>query len=373
MIRSFRNSRFMRAISFLMAISIFTVSCDPEGDLTNNALMDKEIEKQIEAMSSIYTPAQCGEARVQLQRAKSYVLSRSKLGMVSRENLLNYMIDEAVANGEIESISQQERDLVVSTFKENAYFLNSSSLSPVFENMKIKGTISESEMNVLISLEERLADVTTESEAVDAFNELRADMQSFTNVSNNFTQALSMGLDQAELAMCANMLDGETQYNDTQVQQRCEILQCVTEYTWVVQLITVVIAVVAIILAIFTFGFSLLLVSITFAACVLVPVLVCSLIPCPDEPCPDGQELVCHPNFQLLENGLCFAEGFSIIGDGLFSQPTNGTNCPAGSFYAGSFVGCAWGPLTTGIFSGLVDGEDYWADGTGAFHRPVCN
>ena len=263
----------MRAVCFLMAISIFTVSCDPNGDLVNNAKMDNEIEKQIEAMNSMYSPEQCEEARKQLQRAKSYVLSRSKLGMVSREGLLTFMIDEAIANGEIEDISQQERNLVVSTFKENAYFLNSSSLSPVFENMKNKGTVSETEMNMLISLEERLSDVTTENEAVDAFNELRTDLQSATNITSNFKQALSIGLDQAELAMCADMLDSETQYSDTQVQQRCEILQCVTEYTWVVQLITVVIAVVAIVLAIFTLGFSLLLVSVTFAAWVLVPVL----------------------------------------------------------------------------------------------------
>jgi len=356
-----------------MAVSIFTISCDPNGDLVNNAKIDNEIDKQIEAMESMYSVEECNDARVQLQRAKQYVLSRSKLGLVSREGLLNHLIDESILNGEIENIPQDERDKVVSIFKENSYFLNNSSRSPVFENMKNNGTISQSEMSILLSLEERLTDVTTENEAVTVFNKLRIDIESDSHISSEFKYALNTGLDQAELAMCAEIIDSETIYSNDNLQERCEILQCVTEYTWVVALIDVALAVVGILLGIFTFGFTWWLVAATFASWVLVPLLVCSLIPCPEDDCPEGEELTCHPNFQLLANGLCFADGFSIIGDGLFSEPTNGIDCPPGSVYSGSFTGCAHGPLSTGIFSNLTEGEDYWSDETGAFHRPVCN
>ena len=87
-----------------------------------------------------------------------------------------------------------------------------------------------------------------------------------------------------------------------------------TEYTWVIQVITVVIAVVAIVLAIFTLGFSLLLVTATFAAWVLVPIVVCSFLPCPDAECPDGQSLTCVPGFTLnTDNRLYLQNRFRFI------------------------------------------------------------
>lgn len=373
MILKIRNSGFLRVICLFMTISILAISCDPNGDLVNNYRMDKEIEKQLAVMSSQYSTEECNQARKVLQRGKRYVQSRSKLGLVSRADVLGHLIDEGIRNGEIKNVSQKERDKVVETFSNDAFALNSNSLDPVYGHLKNDGRITEYEQDYLVTLEDRVERASSTQEAISIFNKVRSEMKNNQKMTESFKQALNLGFDQAELAICAAAAEGDLRMSEDGTSSRCEIWTCVTEYTWQIQVIMVVIAIVAIVLAIFTFGFSLLLVTVTFAAWVLVPVVVCAFLPCPEEDCPNGEALTCQNNFVLNADNLCFAEGFKVVGDALYSDPTSGTNCPPGAIYTGSLTGCFHGLMTDGIFGDLQEGEDYWADETGAYHLPVCN
>ncbi len=371
----FRNSGIMRLVCLLMAVCIFGISCDPNGSLANDYRMDKEIDEQVKRMETKYSKDECTKARKMLTKAKAYLLANNANGLVSREGLLNYMIDKSIEDGTLPQISAGERKEVVERFVKDAYFLNDESLDPVYEKMRLEDRITMQERDFLVSFEDQLVAALNEAEVVEIFNAVRNQLPSTTSLTSEFKNALNLGMDQAELAMCAAGRDGRAEV-DKSTNDRCQIEVCITEYKWVFAIINVVIAVVSIVLAIFTFGFSLLLTVVTFAAWVLVPVITCLFVDCPEPDCPDGQSFTCLSGFTLNSDNLCFAAGFSFVGDGIFSDPTSGTDCPPGTFYTGAMLGCAHGTIGSqagGIFGDLVDGEDYWADGDGAYHRPVCN
>ena len=198
-------------VVWLMLISITLVSCDPNGDLVNNYRIDQEIEKQLEAMGTQYTPEEVENARVMLQKAKSYVLSKSKLGLVSRADVVNYLIDESITSGDIEGVSQEERDLFVETFSKDQFFLtDKETLDPMYGYLNHDGRVTTAERSYLESFEDRLMNLTTEAEVIDAFNDVKTEISNMGNLSSNFKKALEIGMNQGELAMVTAAIDKDT-------------------------------------------------------------------------------------------------------------------------------------------------------------------
>ena len=380
--KNFRDTYFAKFFCYLMVLSFVLVSCDPEGDLINNHRIDKEIDKKIESMENSFTPQECDQARLLLQEAKALAMTKSRIGRFDRSALLDQLLGQAIQRGEL-SMSNAERTELVQRMEADAFHLGTpeESLDGFYDWLALDGRINGVENAYLKGFEDRLENLTSQSEVEASFNAIRAELSSDNTLSGPFKQALSAGMEQAELMMCATEGDGLDQIQGPVVsQERCSIEVCVKEYKWVIAIITIVIAVVAIILAIFTFGLSLKFISITAAVWKLVVTVVCETLPCPigPEDCPPGQVLTCLPGFILNGDNLCEGTGFALMGRALFGSKDSNGNCPPGSYdtSASPPIECAFGSIDNvsgGIFSGLVDGESFWVNGSRAFHIPVCN
>ena len=102
------------------------------------------------------------------------------------------------------------------------------------------------------------------------------------------------------------------------------------------------------ILSWFTFGLiGLVAMLIVVASWVLVTVIICYVLPCEPESCPDGQVPTCDSGFSLVNGFCCSTFLNNIDGAGLFALIEPGKPCPPNTIDLG------YGKCFFGTFASL--------------------
>lgn len=165
-------------------------------------------------------------------------------------------------------------------------------------------------------------------------------------------------MDGAEKSVCYE----ELSESDVSGRWWCE--ECSYTLHWEYVIISFVIMAVAWLLAVVTFGISVLVASVVLVAVwVSTWVLTCIWVWCEDQGlCPDGQDPVCEGSFTFDESiPACtsdrFPEGaFEFMGCIYSDLPANG-NCPPGTIPSGQI--CQWECFNSGD-TPVVNADGNW-------------
>lgn len=365
-----RNSRFMRAICFLMAISIFTISCDPNGDLLTDSKIAHQAELLASEMQGEYT---CQEIEDYLRKAVNYVKLNHFNGIVTSEGaLLNFLIEDAKSENKINNADLEAINLIDLSDRMTSlhYRTSTESISDLLLSLKSDGDISNEEFDIILSLENHLKS-NSRDDAITVIDNKINYVDENSNLSADNRARLVRSMELAKLMLCDSDIDYKVSSFDKSdnLKKSCEHEICFEEHRWELAVSYVVVTVLTI-LGWFTFGLtSLVAVLIAVTSWVLVTVVICFIIDC-DPDCPEGTEPTCAEGWNM-ENGFCCHPTANIIeGTGIFAAKT-GNDCPPGSIDLGNgrcFIG------TFDSFGLSTDNGVSTFDECGGFvgHIPIC-
>lgn len=358
--RNFRNSRFGKVTIWVMFLCITLSSCDPKRHLVNEMLMQKQAEKVAEFYALSGVDMDCEKVQFYLSRAKNYVLSNNSQGhLTTREELISFLSQQAVSYGDLSASEVTANNLSqVNTLAEYSRFVtNGSSIEPMVKALVDQSTLTQSDGSFLMGLQTKLSTDSNNdpSATLEILDDKLTELSANASISESHKQAISQSINVTKSLLCgsgsANLLSGDnssgTNYSEGQTaSSRCEIIECMTTYEWVLAIVYVVVTVILFILAIFTFGLSLLFTTIiAVAVWTLATVVTCWIINCDDPLCPEGKTPKCQGNFILDEAGRrCInpnlpSNAFIFQGCVLSPRPSNGI-CPSGS--TGQGQNCLW-------------------------------
>ncbi len=331
----FRRSSIAKLMSFLMAIAIFATSCS---DYITNEQIDSQSDKMLAQYSGFISAEECATFKTTIDAIKSYVWQQRNNGVSpTRADIAMFVYDYQATNGIIASPNQTEK-------KKFADFVQSNSWSGD-QNSIINKLIEENYFNtnvgnVLKVFKANFENVTSYSQAYTVIDNMKTNA-ALNSLSQQEKNALFNALDGAEKSVCYQ----ETSQNDLQIRGLCE--ECSWTLHWVALVISIVVTVVAWILAVVTFGLSTLVTSVVlFTVWAATWVLVCIWVLCDkQELCLDGQFPQCEGSFTFNPNiPACthppFAIGDFDFNGCIFSPLLSTGGCPLGSIKQGQ--NCLW-------------------------------
>lgn len=357
-----------------MLLSITFVSCDPNGHIVAEVSMQKHAEEISEFYASAGVNLDCTQIKQYLTKARSYVIANNTQGQpTSPTELITYLAQEAVNVGDMTAseIAPEKLNEVTSLAEYLRFVTNGSTIEPMVDALVGQSTLTAVDKDFIMGLEDELVLNSNDSPAgtVQVVNQKLGELAANATISANHKDAFTTSLNIAKSMFCDDGSSsslvagnsGQTNIDDQAVSSRCEIIECLTTYEWVLAFIYVVVTIVVFLLAIFTFGLSLLFTTIiAVAVWTLVTVVFCYSIPCPGEPlCPEGQTATCQGTFVLDEEGRrCINpnlpdDAFILFGCVVTTRPASGI-CPPGTMPQGT--NCAWDCFFPD--PGLVVGSD---------------
>lgn len=319
-----------------MTLSIFLVSCDPEGHYLTEHKVDQKID---EIASNIGSEMDCSKIEQYIRKGISFVRANHQRGIFTSEAvLLNYLIEEAKKNGESGSNEITKEQIASIGDKMNSlnYVTPTESIDLYLTSLIEKGEMSPVEQSFLLELESELKKSGKENAGI-AFDKMKQKLSTISEISVDRKQYLSQSLDLAKQVLCADSGDTRiTKLNSGDNGDRCEITVCIEEKRWELQ-ISYVVVTILVILSWFTFGLTgLVAMLIAVASWVLVTVIICYVLPCEPQPCADGQTPTCVSGFNLVNGFCCSSFLNNIDGTGLFALKEPGKSCPPGTIDLGN-------------------------------------
>lgn len=357
--KKFRDSRFAKFMAWVMLMSITLVSCDPERHVVNEISMQKHAEEISEFYALSGVNLDCSKVKQYLTKAKNYVLNNNGQGhLTSRTELISYLAQEAVTAGDMSANEITPNNLSqVTSFAEYMRFVtNGSSIEPMLNKLVEQSTLTSADGSFILGLQNQLEEESNDSpaETIGVLNDKLNELSSSTTITGSHKDALTTSMNITKALLCDNGStsaissgnNSTVSTPDQAVSSRCEIIECMTTYEWTLAIVYVVLTIVLVILAIFTFGLSLFFTTIiAVVVWTLATVVTCWIVDCDDPLCPEGQTPTCQGNFILDEEGRrCINPNLpnnAFIFQGCILSPRleNGT-CPPGSTPKGQ--NCEW-------------------------------
>ncbi len=345
----------------MMLLSFTIVSCDSGGMLSSNVAIDNHAQEIVDFYASQNIDLDCVDIKGYLLKARNKVLQDSNLGLkVSNGSLTEYLIQEAKQNGDVpmEELSEQSQiEELANKLERLKYVSRTNTIEPALNYLQDKAEISGADKNFILGLETTLKSTSDQSpeNTISILDSKINEVFTQTGISAEHQEALSGAMHITKALLC----DGGYEYQNfgqevirgsstsgTTVESRCDFIECLTTYEWTLAIVYVVVTILVLILAIFTFGLSLLLTSlIAVSTWTLSTIVVCELVSCDDEICPTGQSPSCAGSFTFDElTKSCTNDMFptnAAYFDGCIISPRPITGiCPTGSIGQGS--NCLW-------------------------------
>jgi len=326
----FRNSLFTRTVCFLLAISIFTISCDPNGDLLTESKISKQAESIASAMNGEFS---CAEIEDYLRKAVNYVRLNHSNGIITNEgDLLQYLIEDAKSENKLSDKDLSGLNLVEIGEKMTSlhYSTSTESVYDLLLSLKSNGEISEEHFNIIMELEQDLKSNPKEK-ALSIIDNHIADVLQNNTIDSESKESLAQAMELVKFVLCEPNVDfnvSSSLESGENAESRCEHEVCWEEHRWELAISFTVTSVAAVIGIILGFLTPLILVLILVATWVLITIVICIILDC-DPDCPEGTELTCAEGF-ILENGFCCHPTANIVeGTGVFAAMV-GSTCPPG-------------------------------------------
>lgn len=328
MISFIRNSSFMKAFSFLMAISIFTISCDPNGDLLVQQQIDDQAEKILNDYSGFMSESECAQFKNSIEAVKTFVWQQRTNGVSpTREDLANFVYNLSVQNGTLTASTQSQKEAFVNLITDNHWGGEYSSIIPKLVEEQY---FSQDMADALSNFKANLDGVQDYNQAYQVIETMRTSSV-LQNLSTNEQAVFQEALNAAEKTVCYE----ETTQNDVQTRGWCE--ECSWTMHWEALVISIIVTVAAFLVSWLSFGLaSGWAATITITVWAAVWTYVCIEVWCDEEePCPDGQMAECEGSFTFDPDiPACTSDRFpsnAMTFNGCIFIPIPANGCPPGS------------------------------------------
>lgn len=251
-------------MAWLMIVSITLVSCDPQGHIIADLSSQNQAQDLTDYYATLGIDLDCSKMKSMMDKARAKVLQNKNIGRTTtRTELVDFLIQDGLSSGDIpiEAFIQEEADQLKTKMEEYSFSTKGNSIEPMIDAMIHKQDLTSADKSFMMDMDNQLKQFVnlTPNDIVSVMDQKILDLESNTTMSEDTKKAFSISLNLSKGLFCDGQsfnpqelvignTDEGTNTTATTVNTRCEFIECLITYEWVLAIEYVVLAIVGFIL-----------------------------------------------------------------------------------------------------------------------------